>query len=142
MNANKNYLTEFSVYQQEYNRLRCGLYPEALNLANLARNTHAPLWNKSNFIETIKAIVESHKKFILEHDLVKLIGKSKVDSLLKYKFLYKRPTNNFVNDIINPPNKPIFDTDESAIDVCNEEFTKTQILINILMYSNVFSHIK
>ncbi|CAB4419339.1 unnamed protein product [Rhizophagus irregularis] len=98
---------KFSVYQQEYDRLRCGLYPEALNLANLARNTHAPLWNKSDFIETIKTIVESHKKFILEHDLVKLIGKSKVDSLLKYKFLYKRPTNNFVNDIINPPNKPI-----------------------------------
>ncbi|EXX77298.1 uncharacterized protein OCT59_006812 [Rhizophagus irregularis] len=98
---------KFSVYQQEYDRLICGLYPEDLNLANLARNTHAPLWNKSDFIETIKAIVESHKKIILEHDLVKLIGKSKVDSLLKYKFLYKRPTNNFVNDIINPPNKPI-----------------------------------
>ncbi|CAB5388789.1 unnamed protein product [Rhizophagus irregularis] len=98
---------KFSVYQQEYDRLICGLYPEALNLANLARNTHAPLWNKSDFIETIEAIVKSHKKIILEHDLVKLIGKSKVDSLLKYKFLYKRPTNNFVNDIINPPNKPI-----------------------------------
>lgn len=106
MNANKNYSTEFSVYQQEYNRLSCGLYPETLNLANLARKTHAPLWDKSDFINTIDALVES-QKFIFEHRLIKLIGKSKVDSLIKYNFLYKRPTNNFANDILYPPNEPI-----------------------------------
>ncbi|RGB36933.1 hypothetical protein C1646_782557 [Rhizophagus diaphanus] len=130
---------KFSVYQQEYDRLRYGLYPEALNLANLARNTHAPLWNESDFTNTIKAIVESHKEFIFEHDLVKLIGKSKVDSLLKYKFLYKRPTNNFANDIIYSPNclnKPIL----TPMNQPSMYAMKNLLIQQYKKYSNVFSH--
>jgi len=101
LNANKNHSTEFSVYKQEYDRLEYGLYPETFNLA---RKSHAPLWNKSDFIKTMEAIVAS-QEFILEHDLIQSISKSKVNSLIEYKFPHRRPINNFANDIIDPPEK-------------------------------------
>ncbi|CAG8721125.1 16837_t:CDS:2, partial [Racocetra fulgida] len=63
------YSTEFSVYLQEYNRLERGFYPEVLESPS---KRNSPLWNRSDFIKTMEAIV-ANPEFILEDDLIQLI---------------------------------------------------------------------
>ncbi|CAG8626477.1 3476_t:CDS:2 [Ambispora leptoticha] len=59
---------------------------------------------RSSFME---AIVKSDgQRFILEYDLIKIIGSDPVDSLLDYDF-HRRPTDRFANDIINPTDEII-----------------------------------
>ncbi|CAG8655783.1 16473_t:CDS:2, partial [Cetraspora pellucida] len=63
---------------------------------------NAPLWNRSDFIKTMEAIV-ANPEFILEYDLTQLVGRNKVNSLIEHNFLHRRPTSKFSEDIINPP---------------------------------------
>jgi hypothetical protein len=100
-----NYFTytdsEFSVVELENIRLRFGLNPNTIHFPD---KLDKPLWNKDDFIKVMKAVVEAEDQgFILEDDLIRMIGYEKVHSLIKYNFLYPRLTDRFYNDIINPP---------------------------------------
>ncbi|PKC75020.1 hypothetical protein RhiirA1_334341, partial [Rhizophagus irregularis] len=63
-------------------------------------------WNRDDFIDTMNAIIRS-PGFILENNLINEIGHEAVSSLIEYNFLHRRPTNNYANDIINPPDEVI-----------------------------------
>lgn len=89
----------FSVYKQEYHRLRTGLFPE--DIMPLEKS-HPPLWTKDDFIKVMKTFVKS-QGYVLDDDLIEKIGHGKVYSILKYNFLHIRPTSNFYYDIANPP---------------------------------------
>ncbi len=47
------------------------------------------------------------QEYILEDDLIRVIGFEKIDSLVNYNFLHHQSTNNFTNDIINSLNEII-----------------------------------
>ncbi|CAB4439673.1 unnamed protein product [Rhizophagus irregularis] len=94
--------SEFSVFRLEDDNLSFGLNPVRF------QGKPAPLWNKDDFIKVMKAIVEAEDRgYIKEMDLVNEIGVEKVRSLITYDLLHRRPTNNYANDIIDPPNEAI-----------------------------------
>src|SRR5207247_1157822 len=79
-----------------------------LNLIGSPFKTYDSLWNPNDLIKAMKAIVEAEDQgFILERDLIKEISYKKVYSLVKHNYLYRRSTNQFFNDIINPPDEII-----------------------------------
>ncbi|CAB4463980.1 unnamed protein product [Rhizophagus irregularis] len=92
----------FSEYRQELDWLNSGLYPKKLRLPG----KFIPSWNRDDFIDTMNAIIRS-PGFILENNLINEIGHEAVSSLIEYNFLHRRPTNNYANDIINPPDEVI-----------------------------------
>ena len=52
----------------------------------------------------MEAIVKAeNQEFILEGDLIKAIGSKSVYSLVDYNYLHRRPTNQYANDLIDPP---------------------------------------
>ncbi|CAB5377697.1 unnamed protein product [Rhizophagus irregularis] len=96
------YDSEFLVFRLEDDNLSFGLNPVRF------QGKPAPLWNKDDFIKVMKAIVEAEDRgYIKEMDLVNEIGVEKVRSLITYDLLHRRPTNNYANDIIDPPNEAI-----------------------------------
>ncbi|GBB99040.1 hypothetical protein RclHR1_00340031 [Rhizophagus clarus] len=96
--VHKGKFENFSEYKQEFDWLMNGLYPEELRLLGKPD----PLWNKNKFIDAMRAVGRS-PGYILENDLIKSIGYEAVSSLIEYNFLFRRSTNNFAYDIINPP---------------------------------------
>ncbi|RHZ84274.1 hypothetical protein Glove_84g165 [Diversispora epigaea] len=97
--------SKFSLYESEYSNLKHGLFPRKLKYLNKLDQS---LWKNFDLIKTMEAIVEAEDQgFILEDDLIEMIGSEKVDSLVSYNFLHRRPTSRFANDIIDPPDKLI-----------------------------------
>ncbi|CAG8682489.1 8207_t:CDS:2 [Funneliformis caledonium] len=95
----------FSVYESEYHSLKRGLYPDKLRYLD---KPTPPFWKGRDLIVTMDAIVKAEDQgYILEDDLIEMIGSDQVDSLVDYNFLHRRPTSRFANDIIDPPNKII-----------------------------------
>ncbi|CAB4403887.1 unnamed protein product [Rhizophagus irregularis] len=97
--------SEFSVYESEYLKLIRGLYPTDEKYAD---KRNIPLWTNSDFIKTMEALVKAENQgYILEDDLINVIGSNQVDSLVDYNFLYRRQNSRFAYDIIKPSDKII-----------------------------------
>ncbi|CAB4403131.1 unnamed protein product [Rhizophagus irregularis] len=97
--------SKFSVYELEYLKLKRGLYPKRLKYSD---NFDLPLWTDSDLIKTMKALLKAENQgYILEDDLIDIIGSDQINSLVNYNFLYCRQNSNFAYDIIKPPDKII-----------------------------------
>ncbi|CAJ0845005.1 13515_t:CDS:2, partial [Entrophospora sp. SA101] len=97
--------SEFSIFRLEDDKLKRGLYPKSLKFSN---KPSPPAWNDRHLIKTMEAIVKAEDQgFILEEDLIKAIGDEQVYSLVDYNYLHRRPTNQYANDIIDPPDEVI-----------------------------------
>ncbi|KAF0528468.1 hypothetical protein F8M41_013158 [Gigaspora margarita] len=97
--------SKFSVYGSEYDKLKRGLYSKRLRHSD---KPNPALWKDYDLIKTMEAIVKAeYQGYILEDDLIKEIGSEKVDSLVDYNFLHRRPTTQFANDINDPPDEII-----------------------------------
>ncbi|CAB4420562.1 unnamed protein product [Rhizophagus irregularis] len=102
INGGKLEYDEFSVFRQEDDKLRTGLYPFGFSGEPID-----PLWDQNDLIKVMKKIVEAEDKgFVLERDLIEEIGIRKLHSLVYNNFLHRRQTNMFANDI-NAPNEVI-----------------------------------
>ncbi|PKY58617.1 hypothetical protein RhiirA4_513025 [Rhizophagus irregularis] len=56
----------------------------------------------------MEALVKAENQgYILEDDLINVIGSNQVDSLVDYNFLYRRQNSRFAYDIIKPSDKII-----------------------------------
>ncbi|RIA86305.1 hypothetical protein C1645_740939 [Glomus cerebriforme] len=96
--------SEFSIFKLEEYKLKLALHPESLKFSNKP----PPAWKYHDLIKTMMAIVKVEDQgFILEDDLINIIGSKQVYSLIDYNYLFRRPTNKYANDIINPPDKVI-----------------------------------
>src|SRR6185436_11943223 len=82
-----------------------GLYSKRLRYSD---KPNPALWKDYDLIKTMEAIVKAENQgYILEEDLIKEIGSEKVDSLVDYNFLHRRPTKRFANDITDQPKEVI-----------------------------------
>ncbi|CAB5356496.1 unnamed protein product [Rhizophagus irregularis] len=96
---------KFSIYESEYLKLKRGLHPKRLKHSD---DLDLPLWTDSDLIKTMKALVKAESQgYILEDDLINVIGSDQIDSLVDYNILYRRQNSNFAYDIIKPPDKII-----------------------------------
>jgi hypothetical protein len=85
--------------------LKRGLHPKRLKYSD---NLDLPLWTDSDLIKTMKALLKAENQgYILEDDLIDVIGFDQINSLVNYNFLYCRQNSNFAYDIIKPPDKII-----------------------------------
>ncbi|RGB22689.1 Archaeal ATPase-domain-containing protein [Rhizophagus diaphanus] len=108
--------SRFSVYESEYSKLERGLYPEDFKLLD---KRNPPLWEYADLIKVMNAIVKAENQgYIFENDLIKDIGFKKVNSLIEYNFLHRRPTTRFAYDIVDPPADKIILTAMNQPSVC------------------------
>ncbi|RGB30560.1 P-loop containing nucleoside triphosphate hydrolase protein [Rhizophagus diaphanus] len=97
--------SEFSVYESAYSKLIRGLYPKKVKYSD---KLDLPLWTGSDLIQTMRALVKAENQgYILEDDLINVVGSDQIDSLVENNFLYRRQSSKFAYDIIKPPNKII-----------------------------------
>ncbi|RHZ81082.1 hypothetical protein Glove_123g45 [Diversispora epigaea] len=95
----KGEIEKFSMFEQEFNRLKFGLEYEKPK--KIHKFEEKPLWDGDDLRDTLKEIVEKNNEFIYTNDLVLQIGEVKVNSLLEHNFLHLRPTQRFTYDIDN-----------------------------------------
>ncbi|CAJ0845192.1 12581_t:CDS:2 [Entrophospora sp. SA101] len=131
--------SEFSIFRLEDDKLKRGLYPKSLKFSN---KPSPPAWNDRHLIKTMEAIVKAEDQgFILEEDLIKAIGDEQVYSLVDYNYLHRRPTNQYANDIIDPPdevNSEALDSHivETVQDNFEEESSQLEHLIDKLPFDD------
>ncbi|RIA84276.1 hypothetical protein C1645_832497 [Glomus cerebriforme] len=134
MNSKGNFKdNRFSILRSEDDGVLYGL--ASIGTLNKFSN---PLWNKNDFIKVMKALVKSEDQgSILERDLIKEIGYKKVNSLVDFNFLYRRPTNNFAYDIDPPDEVVLTARNQPSLYAMNFSSISENLLVLLLQNNNL-----